>query len=79
MIGKLICKHRKIILVFALLLLIPSAIGIAKTKINYDILVYLPDDVETIQGENILSEDFNMGAYSVILIENMQTKDILKL
>lgn len=77
--GKLICKYRKIILACAVFLLIPSLIGIAKTKINYDILVYLPDDVETIQGENILSEDFNMGAYSVILIENMQTKDILKL
>lgn len=79
MIGKFICKHRKIILAFALLLLIPSAIGMAKTKINYDILVYLPDDVETIKGETILSDDFNMGAYSVILLENMQTKDILKL
>lgn len=79
MIGKLICKHRKVILAFALILLIPSIIGMAKTRINYDILVYLPDDVETIKGENILSEDFNMGAYSVILLENMQTKDILKL
>lgn len=49
------------------------------TKINYDILVYLPDDIETIQGENILSEDFNMGAFSIILLEDMETKDILKL
>lgn len=62
-----------------LILLIPSIIGMKATRINYDILVYLPDDIETIQGENILSEDFNMGAFSIILLEDMETKDILKL
>jgi hypothetical protein len=77
--GKFICKHRKLILIIALLLLIPSVIGMAKTRINYDILVYLPDDVETIQGENILTDDFGMGAYSIILIDNMNVADILKL
>ncbi len=77
--GQFICKHRKIILILALLLLIPSLIGIKATRINYDILVYLPDDIETIQGENILSEDFNMGAFSVVILDDMQTKDILKL
>lgn len=78
-IGKAICKYRKIILAIALLLLIPALIGMKATKINYDILVYLPSNVETIQGENILSNDFNMGAFSVIILEDMQTKDILKL
>ena len=77
--GQFICKHRKIILILALLLLIPSLIGMKATRINYDILVYLPDDIETIQGENILSEDFNMGAFSVVILDDMQTKDILKL
>lgn len=77
--GQFICKHRKIILILALLLLIPSLIGMKSTRINYDILVYLPDDIETIQGENILSEDFNMGAFSVVILDDMQTKDILKL
>lgn len=77
--GKAICKHRRLILIMALLLLIPSIIGMKATKINYDILVYLPEDVETIQGENILSEDFNMGAFSVVLLEDMNTKDIIKL
>ena len=77
--GKFICKHRKLILVIALLLLIPSIIGIKATKINYDILVYLPEDIETVQGENILSEDFNMGAFSVVILEDMKTKDIIKL
>ncbi len=77
--GKAICKYRKIILVIALLLLIPSIIGMKATKINYDILVYLPEDVETIKGEKILSEDFNMGAFSVVIIDDMKTKDIVKL
>ncbi len=77
--GEIICKYRKIILIIALILLIPSIIGIKLTRINYDILVYLPDDIETIKGENILSEEFNMGAFSIIILDNMPTKEILKL
>ncbi len=77
--GRFICKYRKIILIVSLLLLIPSILGIKATRINYDILVYLPDDIETIQGEKILSENFNMGAFSVVILEDMQTKDILEL
>ena len=78
-IGEFIVKHKKIILIIALLLIIPSIIGMNATKINYDILVYLPDDIETIEGENILKDDFNMGAFSVVVLENMETKDIIKL
>ena len=77
--GKAICKHKRLILIVALLLLIPSVIGMKATRINYDILVYLPEDVETIKGEKILSEDFDMGAFSVVLLEDMNTKDIKKL
>ncbi len=77
--GEFVCKHRKAILIIALVLLIPSIIGIKATRINYDILVYLPDDIETIKGENILSEDFDMGAFSVVILDNMKTKDIVKL
>ncbi len=77
--GEKICKHKKLIFVIALLLLIPSFIGMMGTRINYDILVYLPDDIETIKGENILKDEFNMGAYSIIITENMSTKDIQKL
>ena len=77
--GKFICKFRKLILILTILLAIPAAIGMAKTRINYDILVYLPDDIETIQGENILTDDFQMGAYSIILVDDMPQKDILKL
>ena len=78
-IGRLICKYRKVILTLGLLLLIPAIYGMKATKINYDILVYLPENIETIQGENILSKDFNMGGFSMVLIDNMKAKDILKL
>ena len=78
-VSKAICKHRKLILIIALLLLIPSIIGMKATRINYDILVYLPEDIETIKGEDILSEDFDMGGFSVVLLEDMSTKDIVKL
>ena len=77
--GKTICKYRKLILIISLLLLIPAIIGMKATRINYDILVYLPEEVETIRGEKILSEDFDMGGYSVVIIDNMKTKEILKL
>lgn len=77
--GMAICKYRRIILIIAILLLIPSAIGMFATKVNYDILVYLPKDIETIEGENILSEEFGMGGFSMIVLENMKSKDILKL
>ena len=78
-IAEKICKYRKLILIIALLLLIPSIIGMKATRINYDILVYLPEDIETIKGEDILSEDFDMGGFSVVLLEDMSTKDIIKL
>ncbi len=77
--GELVCKYKKAILIIALLLLIPAVIGMKATKINYDILVYLPSDIETIKGEKILSEDFNMGAFSIIILDDMNTKDIIKL
>lgn len=77
--GEFICKYRKVILILSLILLIPAIIGIKATRINYDILVYLPDNIETIKGENILSDEFNMGAFSVIILDNMHTKEILKL
>lgn len=77
--GDLICKKKNLILIITVLLIIPSLIGMKVTKINYDILVYLPEDIETVKGQNILSEDFNMGAFSITIINNMASKDILKL
>ena len=77
--GNAVCKNRRIILFIALILLIPAILGMKATRINYDILVYLPENVETVQGEKILSEDFDMGGFSVVILENMKNKDILKL
>ena len=77
--GEFITKHKKIIMIISFLLLIPSVMGFLATRVNYDILVYLPSDIETIQGENILSEDFNMGGFSVVLVDGMKPKDIVKL
>lgn len=77
--GKIIAKHKKLILILSLVLIIPAIIGMKTTRINYDILVYLPEEVETIQGEKILSEEFNMGSFTVIIVENMNTNDIKKL
>lgn len=74
-----ICENKNIILIISAVLLVLSFIGIRLTKVNYDILVYLPDNIETIKGQNILTDDFNMGAYSVAIIENMSSKDILEL
>ena len=74
--GEIICKHRKIIIIITLILLIPSLIGMKTTRINYDILVYLPENIETIEGENILSDEFNMGGFSIIILDNMKGKEI---
>lgn len=77
--GEFVCKYRKAILIMAILLLIPAVLGMKATRINYDILVYLPENIETVQGEKILQNDFNMGSYSIIVLDNMKTKDITKL
>ena len=77
-IANLICKNKWLVIIISFLLLIPSFIGMEKTKVNYDILVYLPSDIETIKGQNILTGDFNMGAFSMVVVENTPIKDILK-
>ena len=77
--SKIICKHKWLIVIVAFLLLIPSAIGYFATKINYDILVYLPSDIETLKGEHILTDDFHMGAFSITIVENMSNKELLEL
>ena len=74
-----ICKYKKVILIIAILLLIPSYIGMKATRVNYDILTYLPNNIDTVKGENILTNDFNMGSYAVVITKNMSTKDIQKL
>ena len=78
-IGNLVSNHKSLILIITVLLLIPALIGIKLTRINYDILVYLPQDIETVKGQDILTDDFDMGAFSVSIIENINSKDIIKL
>lgn len=77
--SELICKHKKLILIISGILLILSFIGNYLTKINYDILVYLPKDIETIKGQDILTDDFDMGSYSVAVANNLSSKDLLDL
>ena len=76
--SKFICEHKILILVISIILLVPAVIGMEKTKINYDILVYLPKDIETIKGEDILTNDFNMGSFASIVTEGMPAKDMLE-
>ena len=78
--SNFVVKNKVIILFISLLMLIPSIIGYVGTKTNYDILVYLPSDIETLKGQNILKDDFNMGAFSVSLVDNdISSKDLIQL
>lgn len=77
--GKKIVKYRAAILVIGFLLLIPSALGYLNTRINYDVLTYLPKDIETMQGQDIMVEDFGTGAFSMLIVDGMENKDVSKL
>ena len=77
--SKAIVKHRLLILIIAAVLIIPSVIGMAGTRINYDMLSYLPDDIETIEGQDILLKDFGKGAFSFVIVDGMEDKDISNL
>lgn len=72
-------KHPKTVLLLALLLLIPALIGFACTGVNYDILSYLPDELESMQGEQVLDETFNTAGISIVITEDMQPKYTLAL
>ena len=78
-ISKFITNNSKLIVIISILLLIPALIGYVHTKINYDILVYLPKDIETIKGQNILTDDFKTGAFSFVFVDNKKAVDVLKL
>ena len=78
-INKFITNNSVLVVVIALILLIPALIGYVNTKINYNILVYLPSDIETIKGQDILTSDFGIGAFSFVTVENMSNYDMLKL
>lgn len=77
--SKQIAKRSKLILVIAILLLVPSAIGFLNTDINYDILSYLPDNLSTTQAEKILKDEFDCGSLAMLIVENMEDKDVSKL
>ena len=74
--GKWVVKHRFIILILGVLLLVPSALGMANTRINYDILSYLPKDIETMKGQDVLMEDFGKGGFSMVMIDGMTDKQV---
>ena len=78
-IAKKIVQLRVPILVLAVLLLIPSVFGMANTRINYDMLTYLPEDMETVVGQDALMKDFGKGAFSLIVIEDMQSEEVSRL
>lgn len=77
--AKKLVHHRKFIVFLAFILLIPSTIGIVKTRINYDILSYLPDSLETVKGQDIMVDQFGAGAYSMTIVEDMNLHDVQKL
>lgn len=77
--AKLITRNTAMVLIISVALLLPSAYGYIKTEINYDILSYLPQDLDSTKGQNLLNDTFNNAATSMLIIENMESKDILKI
>lgn len=77
--GKGVVKCRVLILILSIVLLVPSAIGYFNTRVNYDILSYLPDEIETMKGQEILKDDFGIGAFSLCVVEGMENKDVVAL
>lgn len=77
--SKAVVKLRIPILILSLLLLIPSLLGMVKTRINYDMLTYLPEDMDTVSGQNLLMGDFGKGAFTFVIIEDMQPSDVAAL
>ena len=77
--GKAVVKSRVVILIVAIALMIPSALGMIFTRVNYDMLNYLPDSLETVKGQEYLMDEFGKGAFSFVIVENMEPKDVVKL
>ena len=69
--AKWLVKHRVVVVIICLLLMIPSIMGMTATKVKYDLLYYLPQDLDTVKGQEILMEDFGKGAFSLCLTEGM--------
>lgn len=77
--SKAVVKHRVTILIVALVLLIPSMLGMVNTRINYDMLDYLPENMDTVIGQNELMSDFGKGAFSILIMEDMPAQDVVAL
>ena len=77
--GSAVVKTRHLILILSMVLLIPSVWGYFHTRVNYDILTYLPDSIETIQGQNILMDEFGTGAITMLIVEDKKDKEIVAL
>ena len=77
--AKAVVKHRVLILILTVALLVPSVFGMAATRVNYDMLTYLPEDMDTVIGQNELMEDFNKGAFTFLIFEDMPNKDVAAL
>lgn len=77
--GKAVVKCRVVILITSILLLIPAVFGYVHTRINYDVLTYLPKEIETMQGQDIMIEDFGIGAFSMLMVDGMEPKDVAAL
>lgn len=77
--GKCVAKHKIFIIVLAVLLLIPAGIGYVSTRINYDVLSYLPKSLETVNGQDVMVDEFGMGAFSMVIVEGMENKDVAEL
>ena len=74
--GKKVVKFRIPIIIISILLLIPATLGYINTRVNYDVLTYLPEDIETMQGQDILVKDFGTGAFSMFIVDGMEDKDV---
>ena len=77
--GKKVVKYRVTILITSVLLLIPSVLGYMGTRVNYDVLTYLPEDIETMKGQEIMVNDFGTGAFSMFIVDGMESKDVVSL
>lgn len=77
--GKWITRHKALVLILAFLLMVPAIIGYVSTRINYDLLSYLPDSLETVSGQDTMVDEFGMGAFSMIVVEDMENKDVVAL
>lgn len=77
--GQYIVKARHAILIIGILLLIPAAIGYFNTRVNYDLLYYLPDGIDTMEGQDILMDEFHSGAFGIVMVDKMSDSDVSKL